>query len=573
MTLQIGTRGNPGAKILIVGEAWGATEERQGLPFVGESGKLLDQLLKEGGVDPADCYYSNVINARPAGNNMTQFFIPTKVARDRKLPSVRGLYPGIKILEGIEALEDLINKLQPKLIIGFGNYALWALTENCFKVADGKGPQVGYKIPAGIAAYRGSQLRSRFNNIPYLPTYHPAFILRDWTARPTTVHDLRARVPLYKDKWDEPTRNYIINPSFGQAMECLTKLRLRAELASAPILVATDIENLGQFIECVGLAWSRTDAICIPIMSSTNQEGYWPADEEVAILMELRRVLAHPNIEHVGQYFIHDYQHFYRWLGVHTNWKHDTMLAHHVCFPGTPAGLSYISSMYCDYHAYWKEDGKEAAKEHNDLQRWVYNCRDVVTTYEAIEELWKIIKIYGLELQYSIQMVRALSATKQMMLRGVKIDHKRKAVESEKYLDRLMEMGAELESCMPEEIWPRVKKASPWYTSPKQMGQIFYDTLGIPEVLDPDTHNRSVKDSALRVIMLREPLTTGLITRIQKYNSQEAFGQFMTMTVDSDSRMRCNYIPTTETFRYRSGKSSFGTGRNLQNIPKGTEED
>ena len=62
-------RGNPGAKILLVGEGPGAEEDRQGQAFVGRSGKLLDSMLLEAGIDPAkDVLIANVVKCRPPGN-------------------------------------------------------------------------------------------------------------------------------------------------------------------------------------------------------------------------------------------------------------------------------------------------------------------------------------------------------------------------------------------------------------------------------------------------------------------------------------------------------------------------
>jgi DNA polymerase len=67
-------RGNPLARLLLIGEAPGAEEDRQGLPFVGRSGQLLDRLLAEAGLDPErDLYIVNGIKCRPpqksAGQN------------------------------------------------------------------------------------------------------------------------------------------------------------------------------------------------------------------------------------------------------------------------------------------------------------------------------------------------------------------------------------------------------------------------------------------------------------------------------------------------------------------------
>ena len=75
---QVIVRGNPEAKILIVGEAPGKTEVEKGIPFVGASGQELGNMLAEAGISEADCLFTNVINIRPANNLIANFFATSK---------------------------------------------------------------------------------------------------------------------------------------------------------------------------------------------------------------------------------------------------------------------------------------------------------------------------------------------------------------------------------------------------------------------------------------------------------------------------------------------------------------
>lgn len=573
MTLQVGTRGNPSAKILIVGESYGAEEERVGQPFVGMSGKELDRMLMEAGINPNDCYYTNVVNKRPYNNEMHRFFFDNDAAKRHKIPDTRGLYPDIPVLEGIRRLEDLIEQLQPKIIIGFGNYTLWALTQNDFRVRPGGSQAKGYKVPTGITDYRGSMLRTRVHGIPFLPTYHPAAVLRQWPWRYQAVHDLRARVrKALAGEWDEPPMNFLIRPSFEEAMSAMQNLVSRAALSNKPLMVTCDIETQERFIECIGFGWGRNAAACIPLMFHGNREGYWSPMEEVEIMLMVKKVLEHPNIIIVGQNFLYDYQYFWYYYNTRPNYQQDTMLAHHLCFPGTPMGLNYISSLYCSYHRYWKDDGKEAAKQHNDEERWVYNCRDCVITYEAIEELWKIIKYYKLEKQFAIQMTRTRAAIK-MMLRGTAVDEARRGEELLTHMETAQVMENQLEAYLPSSVFPRQPKKAAWYRSSQQQIELFYNVLGVAEVSNRKTGNMTVDDEALRKIGGREPLVSPITNLLQQYRSLETFAQFLTMKVGQDKRMRATFSPTTETFRYRSSADVFGYGRNLQNLPSGTEDE
>ena len=564
-----GSKGPADADIMIVGEAWGAQEEREGKPFVGNSGKELDSMLREAGIDPAKCFFTNVVNKRPHGNDMKQFFIETKVAKKHGAPCIRGLYPGEIALQGVIDLHKAIEIVQPKVIIAFGNYSMWALTEGAFKIGNDK----GFKVPTGITSFRGSQERAIVNDVPVLGTYHPAAVLRRWEWRNIVVHDLRARVPLaLKNQWDEPPREFIIQPSFEQVMEYLHEVLFRAENSTYPILVANDIETVERCIECTAFATNSTTALCIPIMHD-NMKHYWEPEAEAAIMATMKQVLEHPKVEIAGQNFIYDYQYYWWFYGIKPNYRQDTMLAQHCAFPGMQMGLDYISSMYCAYHRYWKDDGKVAAKEHNDQQRWVYNCRDVVVTWEAMTELWKVLEYFELQPQYGLQMIRARAAI-DMMLRGVAVDELRRKEQKLQQMNVAMELENLMMGMMPEEVYKQPPKQSPWYSSPKQLATIFYDVLGIKPVRNRQTGGLTTDDDALNKIAAREPALLGLTTTIQKFRSLRVFGDFINMKVsEGDGRMRSSFSPTTETFRYRSSESALGGGRNLQNIPKGVEDE
>ena len=102
------SRGNPFAKLMIVGEAPGAMEEKLGQPFVGRSGKLLDNLLLKAGIDSQkDVYISNVVKCRPPNNRR-----PTKVEVQASLPwlmqQIVLVDPYVIILAGSTAVESVL---------------------------------------------------------------------------------------------------------------------------------------------------------------------------------------------------------------------------------------------------------------------------------------------------------------------------------------------------------------------------------------------------------------------------------------------------------------------------------
>jgi uracil-DNA glycosylase len=101
-------RGNPRARLMVIGEAPGAQEDASGLPFVGRSGQLLDQLLAEAAIDPQhDAYIANVVKCRPPGNRR-----PTPVEMAACRPwldqQIRLVDPALILLAGATALEGVL---------------------------------------------------------------------------------------------------------------------------------------------------------------------------------------------------------------------------------------------------------------------------------------------------------------------------------------------------------------------------------------------------------------------------------------------------------------------------------
>jgi len=137
--------GNPNARIMFIGEAPGADEDRLGKPFVGMSGQLLDSMIKWIKLDRENIYISNVIYWRPPGNRA-----PTTSEIAACLPFV----------------EKQIALINPSMLILVGGIAAKALLQK----------------PDGIMKIRGQWFPYQNNflssPIPAMPIYHPAFLLR-----------------------------------------------------------------------------------------------------------------------------------------------------------------------------------------------------------------------------------------------------------------------------------------------------------------------------------------------------------------------------------------------------------
>jgi uracil-DNA glycosylase family 4 len=161
--------GSPDAELMFVGEAPGFHEDQQGIPFVGQAGKLLDKLLGGIGLTRADVFVVNVLKCRPPGN------------RDPQPEEIAACEP--HLFRQIELIE-------PKLVATLGNFAT--------KLLSGK--------PAGITRVHGyeQEVTLGARKVLLYPLYHPAAALYTPSMLKVLEDDF-ARIPALLDRTlDEP---------------------------------------------------------------------------------------------------------------------------------------------------------------------------------------------------------------------------------------------------------------------------------------------------------------------------------------------------------------------------------
>tara|TARA_B100000315_G_scaffold260712_1_gene324310 strand:+ start:3185 stop:4156 length:972 start_codon:yes stop_codon:yes gene_type:complete len=149
--------GNPEAKIMFIGEAPGADEDRQGLPFVGVSGQLLDRMLASIGIDRSHYYITNIVFWRPPGNRN-----PTTGEISACLPFV----------------ERHIELVDPEILVFLGGPASKTLLGRQEGITKMRGQWFDYATPK---LPRPAQA---------MPFYHPAYLLRSPTHKREAWHDL-----------------------------------------------------------------------------------------------------------------------------------------------------------------------------------------------------------------------------------------------------------------------------------------------------------------------------------------------------------------------------------------------
>lgn len=547
--MQCTPTGPINAKIMIVGEASGEEEDRLGVPFVGTSGQELDRMLHEAGIARSECFVTNVVRHRPPQNRI-ELWVPEK--KKDILPGFVPLHDKIvhpNVVAGLNLLRKEILHVNPNVIVAAGNTALWALTQR-----------------SGITSWRGSLLEVSVDGsreYKVIPVLHPASVLRQWAQRPSTVHDLR-RVRRESSTPDINHLHYdiLVRPDFWEVDTYLRSLLARLNSSSTHVPLSVDIETRARrFIACVGIADSRTTAISIPIMSVERPEGYWTLEEEVYLIGMMKRIFLHPRAFLVGQNFSYDQQYFAREWGVVFPCHHDTLTAQQVLFPGTPKDLSYLSSLYCEDHVHWKDEGKEWDLASGN-ENWVYNGKDCARTFEIADAQAIALERAGLTETFAYQL-RVQRHTLSMMLRGLRYDFNKTPELSRKLTELQTNRMNRIEYILGHPINPG---------SPQQLQTLFFEDFKIPVVKNRKTGRPSTDDDSMQKIMEREPLLKPIINMILDYRSFGVFrSTFVEAELGSDGRMHSSFnINGAYTFRMSSSTDAFDTGQNLQNIP--TEE-
>lgn len=550
--MTVKAEGPTNARIMIVGEAPGADEVRLGRPFVGYSGQLLDTMLADAGISRSECFITNVCQERPPCNKMDLWMPNTKRGQEDLLAlggrEVLGRIVHPHVASGYETLQQDIEHVKPDLIIALGGTALWALASL-----------------NGISSWRGSTLLHESGAV-LVPTFHPAAVLRQYSSRPIVVHDLRRAVATWKQGGiKRPDWNFLVRPTYSEVTHVLTDLLAQAK--SGPLLLAGDIETRSQFTTCVGLAWTTTDAICIPLVSAEHPTGYYTEEEEAAIVYALYLLLTHPNVSLVGQNFIYDAQYFVRYWHFIPNLRHDTMLAQHVISPRMPKSLDFIASLHCEYYVYWKDDGKDwrSLGAGDEERYWRYNCEDCVRTLEAHYSQQAAIDKMGLRDVYNFQMSMWRPVLK-MMIRGVDVDLTVMKKMRKELEDHAQTCLTEIEQMVGYKLNPR---------SPKQMQDFFYTQMGLPVQRSRATKGITCDDEALATLAKKEPIIAPIVQRIAEYRSCSTVkaNALRSTAVGWDGRVHSSFnIAGAVTYRLSSSEDAFGSGMNLQNITRGDED-
>lgn len=352
------------AKMVLVGEAFGETEEKLGKPFAGQSGRELFRMLgdawpeveprehafvrstmtgdrlwietRESYLAATSIMFTNVFNLRPLANNIEVLCgKKDEVGSDYKLPHLRqGKYIKTDYFPHIERLRIELDTTKPNLIICLGNVACWAVLQ-----------------ATNIGSIRGNITSGVLVPSKTLPTFYPASILRQWSNRVIVLADL-------KKAWREkdfpeirrPKRSVIVFPT----REEIDNWMARNE--NSPYM-AFDIETRKGQITDISFATTPREALVISFVYGHGHprdgDSVYPDTPSEYLAWETVRKILSFSARKVAQNGLFDIQYLYR-AGIYpVNCTDDTMLLHHSLFPEMKKGLGFLGSIYSS-EASWK---------------------------------------------------------------------------------------------------------------------------------------------------------------------------------------------------------------------------
>ncbi len=540
--IRVPNFGKSGASILLVGEAPGETEEFEKKPFVGMSGDMLTNVLGRAGISREEVYLANLCQYRPAGNRFELLNESTQLA------------------DGLAELERYIHEQRPIVIGALGAQALYHLTG----------------ISNKITKWRGSILSCKWDvSIKVIPTYHPAYILRDRTHYPVFDLDIKRIVQESKTReFNLPVREFVIDPR-GLELEEITQ-----ELCAAPKL-AVDIEsvkaskkNAGHknFILCAGFATSATRSVCI-VNHGDNQFNN-----------SVQRILESDakKVFHFGTF---DTEVFHI-NGFETkNYWWDTLTAQHILAPELPRSLDFLSSIYTR-EPYYKtvgrgeipDDTKSWGAKVDKSKLWIYNCRDTGVTFEIQEEQEKELTNRDLEMfRYEMNLI---PVAQTMSRNGLLVDKERLQIFDDATTIRWYKLQGMIDALCEKHVN---------VYSPKQMQNVLYQDLGLPVRRNRDGSITTDEDAVVGLITFVADKLSTLVAERAKFEWNVKFAvlkaileirglrklrsTYLRFDLSNDGRVRSLYkFSNTDTGRGAAEMYVDATGINSQTFPRSSVE-
>lgn len=542
--------------------------------------KLSSALL----IKPADLGKEYIFLERPPKGDLETWLKPTNSKEDTaKLTYNHIKLEPDKILSILPAFysymiefRQRLRKLESKIIIIPCKWALYLLAGvSEIKTLQESQHGILYK-------FRGSQIKPAEwwglpDDVIIIALVDPIVYIRNKEKEKIFLQDCRRIADYYnaykQGKWLEritPTENFISTNDFTDIVNKLQELIEHSH--KERFSLAADLETSCHHIDTVSMAWSATEGLAIQF-SGMNNPSLFSLKEEFILWNLVRELLGNRNVlnlefetkksspvgvELVGQGWIYDAFYLFFTAGIFAPAYNDTIGMSKVMFPLMEKDLSFLSSIYCTTHIYWKDQINK-----DTYTRRIYAIRDSVATWEVAETQKKLLSRRNDLLRefYRFTQRELFPATLRFTFRGMNVD-KENTSKVIVELNRLIDVHQTwLDNALPAPINP---------SSPKQMGEFLYTNM---QIIPPNIKGvkiGSTSEAVLHHLYESEPIVAPVIARVLDQRSLVKFRGDVSAKSDDDGKMRTKLDPYgTNTYRYSSQKTPLDRGTNLQNRSKG----
>jgi len=398
--------------LVILGEAPGEQEDRQGEPFVGPAGGLLNRLLRQAGSIREACWITNVLPCRPEKN---------EISSPQAQEALQLCRP---------AFEAEIRKLK-----ALGARAILALGQTALDACGVRG---------SITTRRGYVYSSRFG-LPVVPSYHPAFVLRGNADKaPVVVSDMQKALEIAKTGWKEPRFQMNLFPSIKDLREFSRRVVSQKALLGVDIETTSLLPHKGA-LAVVGLADSAESALVVPFLGQ-GYRPYWSAREEKEAIDLLQKIFSSCRLVFHNALFDVGFLEA-KGFSIQTI-EHDTMILHHFIHPEMFSRLSFVASIY-DNVPYWKdtlEDKETASMNLPDQAFREYNAKDSIELLRILPGLIQDAEILEVYEPYKALGLALIRPVLRMYQRGVLLSQARLKAWNQDLTDQSAELLARLRS-------------------------------------------------------------------------------------------------------------------------------
>lgn len=473
--------GPANARVMIVGEAPGYNEDRQGTPFVGQAGQLLDEELERVGLVRDDIFVTNSQKCRPPENRK-----PTATERKACKPY----------------LQAELDMVKPALVVTMGNSAMQSVLGS-----------------SGIMSKMNAVYEKDGNQV--IPLVHPAFVLRD----PTHMDAFRSGLQLVKRVLDgtntEPETKINLIASRRELDDFLDLLQDVQDPIVLDIESGSDTGREGAGLEVwapdwklatIGFTWNIGESWVIPF---EHPESFLqPFPSELEWLYDTLDNILGPKrlVNHNIKYDLGGLRRRGMWL---SRAHFDTMVAAHLLDENRAKGLKPLAIQYLGAGAYAKDIDHDKIMQTPLDELAVYNGKDTDYTLRLYhlfrDELLRPENKRLLRIFMLISMP-AVNTLIDVETRGFPVDVRRLRDRNLEIEDKLADLSGQMSAYVPEEMKPRIN----WNTS-NFLLEFLFDTLELPVRKLTETNGNPAADKEVLLDLADEHPVMPLLLEYRKW--------------------------------------------------------